>query len=267
MHLSHLITDPIHFRSFPLFCSPLQILRHVYVFFGSLHTSSAHFSLLHRALKLLILVHIGGDLTVPLPSEDGALARLVQLTTSLPTNTQPTPCLIRAQFGAAMPILATHLMKSVFADLEQLFLARRPDEWPLALAVLLTVLMTLESIHYHAAKQPYHALSTSPTSQNQPPQLYDPVPDDPAVARLLAFYSACFTACHARLDPAWTGDVGPRPGLQSVAPEDAFVTSLRGAVKRASAQGYLQRKTAETWDESEGDMGFFFDRLVARVLV
>jgi hypothetical protein len=235
------------------------------VFFGSLHTSSAHFSLLHRALKLLVLVHVGGDLTVPLPSEDGALARLIQLTTSLPANTQPTPCLIRAQFGAAMPTLATHLMQSVLADLEQLFLARRPDEWPLALAVLLTVLMTLESIHYHAAKEPYHALST-PTS-SQAPQPHDPAPDDPAVARLLAFYSACFAACHARLDPAWTGDAGPRPGLQSVAPEDAFVTSVRGAVSRAGAQGYLQRKAGEAWDGSEGDMGFFFDRLVAKVLV
>jgi hypothetical protein len=175
-----------------------------------------------------------------------------------------------------MPTLATNLMQSVLADLEQVLLARRPDEWPLALAVVLTVLMTLESIHYHATKTPYHALSPpspqpQPQPQPTPPPLSLPV-DDPAVAKLLAFYTACFAACHARLRPAWSADPGPRPGQQRVAPEDAFVTSVRAAAAQAGAQGYLQRKAGESWGEGDesgrpGDVGFCFDRLVARVLL
>jgi hypothetical protein len=185
-------------------------------------------------------------------------------------------------------------MQSVLADLEQVLLARRPDEWPLALAVVLTVLMTLESIHYHATKTPYHAHLSPPTPSPPPPPPLPPVVDDPAVIKLLAFYTACFKACHARLRPAWSADPGPRPGQQRVAPEDAFVTSVRGAAAQAGAQGYLQRKAGEAWKGEggdndgdgdgngdgnnrsgegdvgfcgEGDVGFCFDRLVARVLL
>jgi hypothetical protein len=264
-HLSHLVTNPIHFRSFPLFCSPLQILRDVYLFFCSLPTSTQHSTLLHRALKLLVLVHIGGDLTIPLLTEDPSLARLVRLTTSLPADAQPTPCLIRAQFGAVMPGLATHLMQSILADLEQILLARRPDEWPLALAVLLTVLMTLESVHYHAAKAPYHrSVSRYPSPHAHTADVETGAGDDAAVDKLLAFYSACFAGCHARLRPEWDGDAPARPGLPRVSAEDQFVASVRGAMRRAGACGYLARKAGGRRDEE--DMEFFFDRLVIRML-
>lgn len=45
-----------------------------------------------------------------------------------------------------------------------------------------------------------------------------------------------------------------------------FVESVRESMKRASAAGYLAQKVGEKRG-GEGDMEFFFDRLVARMLV
>ncbi|KAF2647781.1 hypothetical protein K491DRAFT_709055 [Lophiostoma macrostomum CBS 122681] len=255
-HLSLLVTN--HFRSFPLYCSPLRILREVYIFFRSLPANGTHYRLLQQALKLLVLVHIGGDLTLPPASSHASLAQLVR--TSMPylrdENITPTPCFIRSQLGSIMPGLALSYMKSVLSSLEQLLLNRECSDWPITLAVFIVILMTIESIHYHDAKLPYHDsfdAKTVPTNRDN-----DKV-DEESIEALFKFYSACFSGCHVRLKPDWEGE------KSLTSPEDKFIESVREAVKMASPTDYLKRRANEK--RSEGDMGWFFDRLVARLLI
>lgn len=269
-HLSLLVTH--HFRSFPLYCSPLRILREVYVFFRSLKTNTPQARTLHQALKLLVLVHIGGDITLPSQHNSPILSQLINSTMGLANETNPTPCFIRSQFGAVMPGLALSLMKDVLSSLEQLLLNRDCDEWPVVLAILITVLMTVESIHYHAAKLPYHHkydddAAPRPTSLEEDRRI-----DDEGVKALLAFYSACFSGCHARLRPDWEGEAMPlssssQPSSsgKTWSAEDMFVEGVRGAIRNASGAGYLVGKVGEK--RQGDDMGFFFDRLVARLLL
>ncbi|CAO2648909.1 Nn.00g098580.m01.CDS01 [Neocucurbitaria sp. VM-36] len=259
-HLSLLVTN--HFRAFPLYCSPLRILREVYVFSRSIPPNAPHARTLHQALKLLVLVHIGGDITLPPRSQHPVLAQLVRNTMDLSDTLSPTPCFIRSQFGSIMPELALILMKDVLSSLEQLLLNRECAEWPMALAVLITVLMTVESIHYHAAKLPYHYDFNNTRTSNPEEDLKV---DDEGVRTLLAFYSACFSGCHARLRPDWEGEVVRPQRVGRTCPEDTFVENVREAIKKASGAGYLARKASE---KREGDdMGFFFDRLAARLLL
>lgn len=260
-HLSLLVTQ--HFRAFPLFCSPLRILREVYVFSRSIPTNSVHARTLHQALKLLVLVHVGGDISLPPRSEHPVLSQLVRSTMDLSEDLQPTPCFIRSQFGAVMPGLALSLMKEVLSSLEQILLNRECDEWPIALAILITVLMTVESIHYHAAKLPYHYNYDTPRASNPEEDLRV---DEEGVKSLLAFYSACFSGCHARLRPDWEGEVTPSMHAgRALSPEDTFIESIREAMKLASSAGYLSKKANEK--RQDDDMSFFFDRLVAHLLL
>ncbi|KAG9196333.1 hypothetical protein G6011_01454 [Alternaria panax] len=256
-HLSLLVAH--HFRAFPLYCSPLRILRDVYVFSRSLPTSSPHYRILHQALKLLILVHIGGDITLPSRSESPMLEQFIHSTMDIPEDLTPTPCFIRSQFGAITPDLALSLMKDVLTSLEQLFLNKDCDDWPIALAVLTTVLMTVESIHYHAAKLPYHKLydATRPLTAEEDVK----IDDDHGVRSLLEFYSACFSGCHARLRPDWEGE--STQSHQTGTPEDAFIQSLREAIRKADTSNYLIKKVKEK--RQDDDMGYFFDRLVAHL--
>lgn len=266
-HLSLLVTH--HFRSFPLYCSPLRILREVYVFYRSLpqHTSSSH--LLHQALKLLVLVHIGGDVTLPSPSTDPVLTQLLRASMPLDVtsdNITPTPCFIRSQLGSAMPKLALSIMKHVLSSLEQLFLNRECSEWPITLAVLIVVLMTIESIHYHAAKLPYHDAYDSQSAPPDPASIaQDRRVDEQGIESLFKFYAACFSGCHARLKPSWQGDASGETSAMGDRPEDKFIENVREAAKKADSSGYLLKRATE--DRQGEDMGFFFDRLVARLLV
>ncbi|KAF2016026.1 hypothetical protein BU24DRAFT_190346 [Aaosphaeria arxii CBS 175.79] len=257
-HLSLLVTQ--HFRMFPLFCSPLRILKGVYIFFRSLTPDNAHSHLLRQALKLLVLVHIGGDITLPSIASDAVLMQLAR--SSLPPSAYstevdapaPTPCFIRAQFGAAMPALASALMTDVLSALEVILLNRANEDWPVAIAVLITLLMTVESIHYHDARLPYHAYHDSAHDQpNQSSGAEARAVDDQSVEYLLEYYSACFSGCHSRLRPDWDGD----------AVQDKFIQGVRDAI--SDAGGYLEAKA--TGERTNEDMGFFFDRLVARLLI
>ena len=255
-HLSLLVAH--HFRAFPLYCSPLRILRDIYVFSRSLSTKSPHYRILHQALKLLVLVHIGGDITLPSRSESPMLEQVIRSTMNIPEDLTPTPCFIRSQFGAIMPALALNLLKDVLTSLEQLLLNKNCNEWPITLAVLITVLMTVESIHYHAAKLPYHTrYDTSRLSTTE-----DNVEvDDHGIKELLEFYIACFSGCHARLRPDWEGE--SMQSHQTGTPEDVFIQGLREAIKREDTSSYLIKKAKEK--RQGADMGYFFDRLVARL--
>lgn len=255
-HLSHLVLS--EFKAFPPYLSPLRILDRVYTFFRALPASSPSSHLLLQSLKLLVLVHVGGDITLPKQSDSTPLTQLVRCTMNIPETSRPSPCLIRAQFGAAMPALATNLMRTVLSDLERLLFTRNEDDWPVALATLMVVLMTVESIHYHAAKLPYHDASRPENADGG----FEA--DDGAVDTLLASYKACFSACHTRLQPHWQGDLSTAAGKRD--PADLFVGSVREAVGKEGVESYLAGKVQERFVDEE-DMGFFFDRLVARLLL
>jgi hypothetical protein len=275
-HLSLLVTSNQHFRSFPLYCSPLRILREIYIFYYSLPNNSSHSRLLHQALQLLALVHIGGDLTLPAPSTDPTLERLVHETMPfeiLEQNTTPTPCFIRSQLGSVMPSLAQRLMNNVLSSLELLLLNQESGDWPIALALVLVILMTVESIQYHAAKAAYHNVFDSTEAKEVDD---DYTLDDQYIQVLLNFYATCFADCHARLSPEWEDEgttsqglgVGTNMGMpysSSKSPEDKFIESVREAVKKASPGTYLAGRASAK--RVGGDMGFFFDRLVAKLLV
>lgn len=258
-HLTRLVMT--EFAQFPLYCSQLRTLRSVYVFFRSLRADSKQTRILLQALKLLVLVHIGGDITLPKQTENRFLARLIHDTMNVSSDYRPTPCLIRSQFGAMMPELANELMRDILSSLEVMLLGRNEDDWPTTLAILIVVLMTIESIHYHSAKRPYHEaydITDSPAGSD------DAEIDNQAVDKLLKFYSACFSACHTRLRPDWEGDLGRTAGRASAS--DMFIKGMREAISKTSPGGYLVNKAhaKRTGDE---DMGFFFDRLVARLLL
>ncbi|KAL5391417.1 hypothetical protein DPSP01_001286 [Paraphaeosphaeria sporulosa] len=264
-HLALLVRE--HFRAFPPFTSPLRVLRHVYTYYRALPPASPAAHLLAQSLKLLILVHVGGDITLPAASSSPALSALVSSIPDLPEGVLPTPCFIRAQLGAILPSLALKLMREVLLSLEQLLLGRAEKEWPLAVATLVTLCMTVESVQYHAAKLPYHNAhdpATPPESVRQ----HDFQGDEDAVRQLREFYGRCFAGCHARLSPEWRGDVeaGLRPDAKKMElpPEDKFIENMREAV-RGAGPAYLAAKAGA--ERHGDDMGWFFDRVVAGLLM
>jgi len=266
-HLGVLVDQ--HFRSFPLYCSQLRILRDIYVYCRSLPTSTSYSHLLRQALKLLVLVHIGGDITLPSHRSDTNLEQLIQKTLSIPENVVPTPCFIRSQFGSVMPKLALKLMREVLLSLEQLFLNRECYQYPVALATLLVVLMTIESIQYHATKLPYHDSQETAMQRSVSKQARHFRGDDDGIHSLLAFYIACYPGCHAKLSPEWrdTPNLVMRTRVlrtEEMILGDKFVENVRGAIKNATISYLEERATAVREGE---DMGFFFDRLAARLLV
>lgn len=258
-HLEHLVLS--EFKAFPPYCSPLRVLHRTYVFFRSLAKGSESAHLLLQALKLLVLVHVGGDITLPKQSENDSLRQLVRCTMNTPEHYTPSPCLIRAQFGAIMPVLAGKLMKEVLSTLERILLSRNGDHWPIALATLVVVLMTVESIHYHAAKLPYH-YAYDDSRPSTPAESFDA--GDSAMDTILSLYKECFSACHTRLQPDWEGDLNTNSGRS--APADHFIKSVREALAKDGVEGYLGGKAGEKRSDEE-DLGFFFDRLVARLLL
>jgi hypothetical protein len=155
-------------------------------------------------------------------------------------------------------------MKEVLSSLEQLLLNKEIDEWPVALAVVISVLMTIESIHYHAAKLPYHNDYDAIRPSKSEEYLRD---DDHGVKALLEFYSACFSGCHARLRPDWEGETTSafRNRGNPMSSEDTFVENLREAIRNANRGGYLVKKANQKRETD--DMEYFFDRLVARLLL
>lgn len=258
-HLTSLVGND--FRQFPLYVSPLRVLREIYVFFRCLASDSANSRLISMALKLLVLVHIGGDITIPEPITDAALELLVRTTMGTSHSGGITPCFIRAQIGSALGLLGAQLMKEVLSSLELLLLGRDCDDWPTVLATLLVVLMTIESVQYHSAKRPYHGSTKSLT----PKELYHRLEsiDEEAVKVLMSFYMACFGGCHTRLHMG--NDNEPAHG-STLSPGDIFISSIQGSIRRAQeGMNYVGKKLQDqTWYEK--DMSFFFDRLIARLL-
>lgn len=260
-HLTSLVLK--EFRQFPLYVSPLRVLREVYVFFRSLTHGSDTFELILKALKLLVLVHISGDITVPESTTDAGLELLVRTTMDTHESAQLlVPCFIRAQVGSTLGSMGAQLMKEVLSSLEILLVARDCDDWPAILATLLVVLMAVESIQYHSAKKPYHDSNAPPEAEAQDSKdLFEA-----SAKTLLAFYMACFGGCHVRLKPDWEGEQEPGHGGLAASAEEIFISCIRKAMRLAAGGGYLSNKVNDRkWDGQ--DMNFFFDRLIAHLLI
>ncbi|KAK7522126.1 hypothetical protein IWZ03DRAFT_357679 [Phyllosticta citriasiana] len=159
-YLSDLVDSPIYFHSFPLFRSRLQVFEHAYNFYRSLDKSSPHHRLLHNALKLLVLVHVG-DVTELDPSAhyDPSFFRFMGdgIASDSGASGATTPCFIRSQLGAAVPALASALLSRTLTQLHETSLGQRHDSFPAVIATIAIVLMARESVQYHAARLAYHA--------------------------------------------------------------------------------------------------------------
>ncbi|KAK7562805.1 hypothetical protein IWX49DRAFT_372247 [Phyllosticta citricarpa] len=177
-YLSDLVDSPTYFHSFPLFRSRLQVFEHAYNFYRSLDKvssrspstpwapgsqlsqSSPHHRLLHNALKLLVLVHVG-DVTELDPSAhyDPSFFRFMGdgIASDSGASGATTPCFIRSQLGAAVPALASALVSRTLTQLYETSLGQRHDSFPAVIATIAIVLMARESVQYHAARLAYHA--------------------------------------------------------------------------------------------------------------
>lgn len=180
-----------------------------------------------------------------------------------------------------MPALAMGYMTDILSRVEKVCLSRNCGEWETVLAVFLLLMMTVESVQYHAAKIAYHAsfdlgpgfanLEIGSDGKIASEGATSGIPfkgregrelDEKGFETLRNFYRACFGGCHARLNEDWVGGNG------SGSAEDTFVDSIRETMKSARRSGYLERKAVEVEGGGEGgDMRWFFDRLVARLLV
>ncbi|KAK8218732.1 hypothetical protein IWZ01DRAFT_162993 [Phyllosticta capitalensis] len=277
-YLSYLVDDPAYIHSFPLFRSRLQVFEHVYHFYRSLDTHSLHWKLLHRALKLLILVHVG-DITELDPSINfnPSFSRFINANIACGLSDTSTPCFIRGQLGAAVPALASYLLSQTLTLLYEASLPQKHRAFPAVVATMAIILMARESVQYHAARLAYHARHDAPQEQpvfgpERPPAMMaaaaaerkpqDPSPDP--VDKLLAFYRACYGEAHALyfpLIPARSSSpnfpLAPPPSPSSSsssplahsyrpspppfadAPAQTFVDALRGALAGDETARYV----------------------------
>jgi hypothetical protein len=215
---------------------------------------------LEHALKLLILVHVGGDVGV---REDEHSLRIVKNYMPGYNGCKVTPCFIRAQLGPVFSRIASKLMRQVLTELEILSPSQNRSHFPMVVGTFSVLFMTMESLQHHLAKLPYH------THHDNPQPLRD-LEQDPSMTRnmdeldgadiLLRFYKA--TACHAQLKRI--ADLNPLPSSLTAFDVDptGFLTDLKRAVE--SARDYLDErlriKTVPMADTSG-----FFDRLLAKM--
>lgn len=264
-HITKLVDT--QFSKFPLYCSKLRVLRRIYIHYRTLlqhspsssTTSTKHEArILRQALKLLVLVHIGGDIMID------RLFPIVQeiMTDLIPgsVDMEATPCFIRGQLGAVIPSLAEELMKSALRGLEKLALSRVCSQWPTIVSVTAVLLMAIESIQYHSLKTPYHA-SLTPGGQAEKNRTICATMDTTGVEALLNFYRVCYGSCHSRLSdsPAESLGVFNDNGVQ-----DRFTRGLKSSVD--DAKDYLERKSTADPLGSE-DMSVLFDRLLAKLFL
>jgi hypothetical protein len=280
-HIESLLEDPTSFQLFPLFRSPLKVLKTIYPYYkqgldnvstpsGPRHPVLSSLvqpqskQLLRQVLKLLITVHICGDIKISTSTSSQAI---IDNLFSTVHHSQITPCFIRSQLGPIFAQLASKLLKEVLTSLEFHCLDKEKTtaHFPLVISTFAVLFMAVESIHYHAARDPYHATHHHPTGIRDCTSVLTPtITATPAtfekstgVQHLLSFYRTCFEKCHyLRLSP--------RADTNSAAASIPVVENLRRAVD--SARGYLEMRGR--WDGgAEGDVTLFFDKLLAKLFL
>jgi hypothetical protein len=221
------------------------------------------FNHLREALKLLVLVHCHDDVVIPEAFGDSEIAHIAYNILNPPLTTEvprPAICFVRAQIREKTPQLAEELTARVFSYLERLFQRGREEDWPTVLALMLVIMMVLETVQYHTSMRPYHHESDINTSHME----HNDTPGESASKTLLSVYAVSFSACHTRLD--LTKNLEPiAEGSESLPSSSKFVHNVRKSMQQAEATRYLSAKISQ--QRTDGDMSFFFDRLVAKLLL
>lgn len=302
-HIAMLLDTDTYFRQFPLYKSELEVLRQIYIYYLSLPEVGIRMPIsfflviltipiqdntfegtipngrttLRQALKLLVLVHIGGDTKL----DDKCYRTSHEIISRYFPETQdsetamPTPCFIRGQLGPIFALLAKRLMKDVLARLEALA-GESAQHFPVILSTFAVLFMAVETIQYHAAKESYHASYDSESIRNRE-KIHVLANEEEGVENLLNFYSACFGNCHANLhersasgfqrfanDAAKTGNGFESDKERTV----AYLKTIKAAIDRA--RFYLVAKkdgVGEQQGLGKGDMSVYFDRLLAKLFL
>lgn len=320
--LTVLVED--HFESFPRHQSKLEVLPSIHKFYKTIPESEVR-RLLGNCLRLLVLVHMGGDFQMD--EEDAATrsirAHLVRSGIlggdglgsppddfdTCPRNMGkfPVPCFIRGQFGKIMPQLANDLMVDILSQLEKFCLTQKCELWVPVLAAFTVIIMTVESIDYHAEKISFHAsldhgtsnIKTSPTSiaaaalsqspvaitttsTHEPsctashgdgPHTHSATPalSEQAFNFLLRFYHACFPSCHSQLTDACSGrrraNSAAAAAVQAAGQKEAQHTFIAELKNALSSAGGYLAEKGHDPRVTSDDLSFFFDRKVARFLL
>jgi hypothetical protein len=166
-------------------------------------------------------------------------------------------------------------MKDVLKELEFHCLSRKCDHFPLVISTFAVVFMAVESIQYHAAKDPYHAsFSVGSRPIHTGGHDFAAFEESKGVDALLNFYKACFSGCHSDrllsvpnlLKENWAGASPATSSSSSSSAGFKFVAVLKHAVEQVKQ--YLVERSAVTVSTRGGaDITDFFDRLLARLFL
>lgn len=149
-------------------------------------------------------------------------------------------------------------MKEVLTSIELHCLDKTCAHFPLVICTFAVLFMSVESIHYHAARDPYHIDHANHTGHDDSSSAFTPATPESfekstGVIELLSFYRACFSKCHSE-----------RFSSSAETSSVPVVESLREAVKNAKT--YLELRGRDSVD-IEGDITIFFDRLLAKLFL
>ena len=222
--------------------------------------------MLHLALKLLVLVHTSGDITLDNtnPTVQNVMNEYARSISNLPA----TPCFIRSQFGEVMPLLAQDLLNQLIHRLERCSLQQNCSHWEIIFSSFAVLLMMAESGQYHAARKPYHKVYDLPECQTPPKEgerlkIY---PSDSVGEALINFYGACFPKCHRRLNVNGTYNlISSRLLNGQIDTSSRFITNLQVIITEAKL--YIQERSRITLTSVSGDMSNFFDRQLSRLFL
>ena len=290
-HLTTLVEH--HFPQLPLYYSRFQILDKIYGLYQHYRGENQEYAaLLQLALKLLVLIHS----SIRIDPADPAVRQILGTFGKgyEPFRHNVTPCLIRSEFGRAMPRLARIMLREILKGLFKISFSRRCEQHPIVVAVFAAVMMIVEGIMHHAARLPYHFEADSSSgngdgngngnahtsdlhaaahdpSASPPPHVAAAAPaslqsGEESAAILLGLYRNCFENCHALL--LRCADRRQLVTLQKRGAGDVpvrIVHAMGAAVHRAAA--YLEGRSRAGLEEGLRAVSSIFDRLVGRLLL
>ena len=279
-HLGRMVDNPDYFARFPVFNSPLVVLKDIYKFYRKLGESFEEVGaikydrrpilterqrpakrMLGQAFKLLNLIHIGGDIRLS-PNADSRHV-LDRFFCPQIHESAVVPCFIRGQLGDVFSKLATEYMKEVLATLEVECLNKHCSHFPVIVSAFILIFMAIESVQHKTQRAPFHAVQDGDASATPARPSSD---DIDGMVDLLEFYKNCFANCHRdRLLSTVDADqlfpnISTSPSFRA---GEQLVVQLREAIKRA--RPYLMDRSKESLVTS--DVTIFFDRLVAKLLL
>jgi hypothetical protein len=229
--------------------------------------------LLRRALKLLVVIHINGDIKIKQTRDSRATINHFFGHLN-PPEESVTPCFIRGQLGPVFEELALSLMKDVLKQLEYHCLSRICSHFPLVISTFAVVFMAVESGQYHAAKDPFHSSYDGPhfaarkvNTTNEGNQA--PFEENASIEALLNFYKVCFSGCHSDnllSVPSSLPKESPDAAYNPSSASTKFVNGLKFAVEHVRAY-LIERKAVTISANGAVDVTDFFDRLLARLFL